>query len=321
MVLLLVIGMLAFVACNDKEEEEHEHVFGDPAYAWSEDYSTCTATRVCAEDETHVEKETANATSVTTATCTEDGTRTYTAAFTNPAFTSQTKSVSEKATGHTYVNGTCSVCGDNETTESSYTSDFANALSDEWVQGLLDARMCWTTKVIGTHDFSGTFAQKGNKIYGVTYATGGALYTEDGQYYCEITDSEEYFVIYVKENGKWEKNNAQYGEDFVLGEYASLIYENKEEAMNIVSSCIFGYFESIRTTFASACKRTDYGTYYVYETTEGEGDEATVITLKADKTTGKPLELKIRAVTPSEDFESETETFVTPYEIVLPTVE
>ena len=81
------------------------HTWGDVTYTWAEDNSTCTATRVCSKDETHVETETVNSSSdvKTPATCTEKGTTTYTATFTNEAFETQTKDVEDiAATGHTY---------------------------------------------------------------------------------------------------------------------------------------------------------------------------------------------------------------------------
>ena len=62
------------------------HAWGEPTYEWAEtdDGWTCTATRVCANDESHVETET-----VTAAV----GATGYTASFTNPAFTTQTREV------------------------------------------------------------------------------------------------------------------------------------------------------------------------------------------------------------------------------------
>ncbi len=93
------------------------HNYGEASYAWSDDNSTCTATRACANDESHVETETVNASSVTTdATCEEDGKTVYTATFTNAAFAVQTKEVTIDATGHDYYESavtapTCTVVG------------------------------------------------------------------------------------------------------------------------------------------------------------------------------------------------------------------
>ena len=78
------------------------HAWGEPTYIWAADNSTCTATRICANDASHTEAETVNAVVTTTAaTCEEAGLKTYTATFTNAAFQTQTKTEEIPATGHT----------------------------------------------------------------------------------------------------------------------------------------------------------------------------------------------------------------------------
>ena len=83
------------------------HKYGEVAYTWSDDKSTCTAKRVCANDASHIETETVKTTSVITkaATCDEAGTKTYTATFENSAFAKQTSTSSIPATGHKYNEG------------------------------------------------------------------------------------------------------------------------------------------------------------------------------------------------------------------------
>ncbi len=77
------------------------HDWNAPTYVWAEDNSTVTATRVCKNDEDHVETETVNTTAATDpATCTADGSTTYTATFTNPAFAEQSIVIVIAATGH-----------------------------------------------------------------------------------------------------------------------------------------------------------------------------------------------------------------------------
>lgn len=73
--ILLVTGSWSF--------EEHQHTWGEPSYIWSEDGSTCTAVRVCTENESHKEEETVTAKAEITqeATCTSKGKTTYTAVF------------------------------------------------------------------------------------------------------------------------------------------------------------------------------------------------------------------------------------------------
>ncbi len=81
---------------------------GDPTYTWSADGKTCTAKVVCKNDASHVVTETVNATSAvkTKATCEAKGTTTYTAAFTNEKFETQTKDVEDiDALGHKWDAG------------------------------------------------------------------------------------------------------------------------------------------------------------------------------------------------------------------------
>ncbi len=78
------------------------HNWGEPAYVWSEDNSTVTATRICANDASHVETETVTTTQETNAaTCEDAGEVTYTATFENTAFETQTRTEAIPATGHT----------------------------------------------------------------------------------------------------------------------------------------------------------------------------------------------------------------------------
>ena len=79
------------------------HDWGKPSYEWAKDNSTATASRTCSHDASHVDKETVKTTSKITKdpTCEEPGETTWTAAFTNKAFTSQTKTEANiPALGH-----------------------------------------------------------------------------------------------------------------------------------------------------------------------------------------------------------------------------
>ena len=82
------------------------HLYGEASYKWTKTDKgyTCTATRICQNDNTHVDKEAvAAAVEVAkAATCEEKGEETYTAVFTNKAFKTQTKTVETDALGHLY---------------------------------------------------------------------------------------------------------------------------------------------------------------------------------------------------------------------------
>ena len=137
----------------------HTHSWGTPTYTWAADYSSVTATRVCAGNSSHVETETATATGAITtpATCTADGVRRYTsAAFTNTAFSSQTTEVAIAATGHNLtahpaVAATCLAAGNSAYwTCSSCGQHFSDAAGTNAI-----AADSWVIPALG-HDFSGT---------------------------------------------------------------------------------------------------------------------------------------------------------------------
>ena len=94
---------------------EHVHTWGNPVWSWSEDGKTCTVTFTCEKDENHKESPKVDVTSAVKkpATCTETGVTTYTATveFNGQTYT-DTKDVADlPATGHSYDNGKCTVCG------------------------------------------------------------------------------------------------------------------------------------------------------------------------------------------------------------------
>ena len=70
------------------------HDWTDVTYDWAEDYSSCTASRLCNNDHEHDQSETVNTTSETVEpTATEKGSVTYTATFKNSDFGTDTKVV------------------------------------------------------------------------------------------------------------------------------------------------------------------------------------------------------------------------------------
>ncbi len=77
------------------EPPTHEHAWTDPTYTWADDYSSCTAERVCTQDSTHKESETVNSTYavVTEPTEESEGLGRYTATFTKTAFVTQTHDI------------------------------------------------------------------------------------------------------------------------------------------------------------------------------------------------------------------------------------
>ena len=109
------------------------HKWGEATYKITRDYSKVTASRMCENDNSHVEKETVNTTEIVTKepTCTEAGEKIYRAVFENPAFTPKKKTVALPALGHSWNDGvitlyptadaegkltyTCGNCGETKT--------------------------------------------------------------------------------------------------------------------------------------------------------------------------------------------------------------
>lgn len=93
------------------------HAWGAASYTFAADGKSCSAKRVCGNDQTHVETAAATITSAvkTPATCTAKGTTTYTATFSASWAAKQTKDVQDIAViPHTYVAGTPAWGADNK---------------------------------------------------------------------------------------------------------------------------------------------------------------------------------------------------------------
>ena len=91
------------------------HSYGKPVWNWSEDGKTCTVTFTCEKDENHKEMPEVKVASEvkTPATCTEAGVTSYTATveFNGKTYTDTKDLTDIPATGHSYENGKCTVCG------------------------------------------------------------------------------------------------------------------------------------------------------------------------------------------------------------------
>ena len=103
-------GAFATQAVKDvktADADPDKHDWGEATYTWSKDRSSCTARRVCRNDKSHEETETVDAVATVTQerSCTDDELTTYTAAFKNAAFATQTaKDVkTADATGHDFT--------------------------------------------------------------------------------------------------------------------------------------------------------------------------------------------------------------------------
>lgn len=104
--------------CGDSYKDTYVsalgHSYGEPSWAWSEDYTNATATFTCTNDSEHVDTLTATVTDevTTLATCTTDGEKDYTATvtFNNQTYT-DVKTVTVEKTGHSISGNSCVYCG------------------------------------------------------------------------------------------------------------------------------------------------------------------------------------------------------------------
>ena len=104
--------------CGDSYKDTYVsalgHSYGEPSWAWSEDYTNATATFTCTNDSEHVNTLTATVTyEVTTpVTCTTDGEKdcTATVTFNNQTYT-DVKTVTVEKTGHSISGNSCVYCG------------------------------------------------------------------------------------------------------------------------------------------------------------------------------------------------------------------
>ena len=115
------------------------HSYGEPVWRWSEDGKTCKVTFTCEKDETHKETPEVKVTSAvkTPATCTEKGVTTYTATVEfNGQTHTDTKDVADiPATGHSYDNGKCTVCG---AIASDFKAVIIEGANGSWQKGTKD---------------------------------------------------------------------------------------------------------------------------------------------------------------------------------------
>lgn len=106
------------------------HSWLEPDWSWSADGKTASATFIC-EFDNYQSTETATMTSAvkTESTCTENGVTTYTATvdFNSGTYTATNDVADIPATGHTYQDGKCTVCGAVDPDYEPATSDTASA--------------------------------------------------------------------------------------------------------------------------------------------------------------------------------------------------
>ena len=158
-------------------------------YSWSEDWTTCTATRTCQREGcngTEMESVQGKVTSTTPATCTKDGKTTYTATFTKEWAEDQTKEVAIEKLRHDYksvvtaptckaggyTTHTCTACGD------SYIDDETEARRHQYAEVVTDptcTKAGYTTYTCQYMDCNHSYTVDGDAAKGHTAVTDAAV--------------------------------------------------------------------------------------------------------------------------------------------------
>ncbi len=138
------------------------HDWDEPTYEWAADNSTVTATRVCANDATHVETETVTATYAVTTdpTCEDAGVGTYTATFENEAFETQIKTVNLDPIGHDWDTPTYTWDENNNCTAERVCKNDATHKETELAPGIGEVTKPATCEEAGETTYTATFANE-----------------------------------------------------------------------------------------------------------------------------------------------------------------
>ena len=176
------------------------HSYGEPVWNWSEDGKTRTVTFTCEKDENHKESPKVDVTSAVKkpATCTETGVTTYTATveFNGQTYT-DTKDVADiPATGHSYDNGKCTVCG-------AIASDFKVIITaganGSWQKGTKDG-LTFTSNAAYKHFQKVQVDGKDLDASNYTVKEGSTIVTLKAEYLETLSDGKHTLAI-VSETG------------------------------------------------------------------------------------------------------------------------
>lgn len=213
----LLISSLALVGCtlspsqgeseteqgekDNEEKEEHTHSWLSPQYHWSDDFSSCTATRYCSLDRSHFETETKDSkrTVKSNPTCDEDGEVTYTVEFDNPAFKSQTETEVLHQTGHDYrfdhfewyFDGALAVCVcQHDSTHYFYDSPELSYVINTPATCTTDGSKTYTATYYGHQESHDEIIPKtGHKWMDVSYTWSDDFSTCTAEVFCEYDSS------------------------------------------------------------------------------------------------------------------------------------
>ncbi len=239
------------------------HDWDVPTYVWAEDYTSVTATRICKNDPTHVETDTAAATGEVTkaATCTEDGVKTWTsAAFSNTAFAVQTTTEVIPATGHVWIEpAEWTWIGDDENGYTGVQGTFICQNDSTHTQtvestNITSNRVEPTPTQAGKITYSAKITGPDNVVYSIQkeiiIPPAGYTYKDPVYTWTETTDG--YSVAALKEC-------------------------NEDQAQNISETVTASY----AVTTAASCEATGVGTYTAVFTKSAFATQTKTVTIPA----------------------------------------
>ncbi|MBR6897493.1 MAG: hypothetical protein IKN24_04910 [Lachnospiraceae bacterium] len=191
-----LVGSSFFFGAGPADNTDHKvlwtvttHTFGEVSYSWADDNSKCTATVTCTKAGcTGKVTETVDTTSAekTPPTCTDKGTTTYTATFTNSKFTTQSKDVDDiNATDHAYGEPEYVWSDDNSTCTATVkcTNDASHVITETVTSTSNEtAKATCTTKGSVTYSASFEDAHFTAQSKDVDINPLGVLNTETGNY-------------------------------------------------------------------------------------------------------------------------------------------
>ncbi|MCD8085029.1 MAG: hypothetical protein LUF28_01630 [Clostridiales bacterium] len=145
-----------------------DHSWGTPGFNWAEDYSTCTATFTCSAGDGTVTVDCTVTSGGKDATCTTDGSKTYTATctFNGTTYTDTTESETIPATGHNWQTPTFTWAEDYSTCSASFTC--ANDSNHTEVVGC----------IVDSETEAATCTVAGKTVYTATVTFDGAEYSD-----------------------------------------------------------------------------------------------------------------------------------------------
>ncbi len=156
-----VSGTAVDIGCYEYIQiPEHDCVYGEPMYAWSYGYASCTATRRCTICEEADEETTMNVEQidVVAPTCTQAGSTTYTATFARLGSATTTAPV--PATGHAYAEVTYAWAADGSTCTAESACGVCGFSEPEGASAVTsDVTKEPTASTAGERTFTATFAK------------------------------------------------------------------------------------------------------------------------------------------------------------------